>query len=291
MGQNLPLGEFTSFSTLDATEQKLVASAWDGSFKAFCFQSNFPVGSAILAENARGSQRVFAGCNVENDSFAATICAERNAATTAVANGYTRFRAVCVVCRKIPGGSPCGLCRQVLNQFGRDAVLLNIVDTDKNVRRATVGALLPAARGLVYDRIEKLSDEEQALIKRALALKARSYVPYSKNPRGAVFVASNKKGLTRIFSGMACDNASYGGSIAAENVAMYAARIAGYTGDTILITTVKDVSMVNPIDGECLQVLREFGVDSEIFLVGDDGAVAHTSLTDLLPDSFGPESL
>ena len=175
MNTNRPLGESVNFDALDSVSRLLVLAAWEVSHQAYCFQSNFPVGSAILAENASGETKVFHGCNVENEFFPATICAERNAATTAVAEGYTRFLSVAVVCRKIPGGSPCGLCRQFLTQFGRDAVLLSIVDKDKNVRRSTVGELLPAAQGLIVPRgnlpagdlrlIERLGHLQEALLR------------------------------------------------------------------------------------------------------------------------------
>ena len=289
MNENRPLGEHVRFGSLDSLSQHLVTTAWDVSHRAFCFQSNFPVGSAILAENAAGETKVFHGCNVENNFFPATICAERNAGTTAVAEGYTRFSAVAVVCRKIPGGSPCGLCRQFLTQFGLDATLLCVVDHDKNVQLGTVGDLLPAATGLVLP-LSDLPRTDAARVQRLLALKARSYVPYSKNPRGAIFRAANAAGSFKNFSGMACDNASYGGSIAAENVAMYAARTAGYTVSPLLSVTVSDVHSHNPIDGEVLQVLREFGKNPDIILI-DDSRMLVTDLIRLLPDSFGPESL
>jgi len=291
MSKNLPLGILTLFTSLDATAQALVNAAWDASHKAYCFQSNFPVGSAILAANEAGEERVFSGCNVENRYFPATICAERNAGTTAVGEGYTRFKMVAVVCRKIPGGSPCGLCRQFLTQFGHDAILLNIVDKDKNVRISTVGALLPGACEAVVEAYDTLSPIEKRKVDRVLALKAKAYVPYSKSPRGAVFYATSEKGDKRGFAGISADNASYGGSVAPENVAMQTARTAGFTRNVSLFVSVEDVHGHNPIDGEVLQVLREFGIDSPVVLVGPDRSILRTALTSLLPDSFGPDAL
>lgn len=289
-----PLGIHTAFGALNDDEQALVRQAWTGANSSadhgLCFHSDFPVGAAILADNARGETKVFIGCNVENDFFPPTICAERNAATTAAVEGYTRFRAVSVLCRKYPGGSPCGLCRQVLNQFGRDAILLNVVDTDSNVRRATVGELLPAAAARPVSVLE-LSDEDQRLVRRLNRLKSRAHVPYSKRPRSALFLADNGKGKHRVFNGVSDDNASYGGSALAEAVAMRTARTAGYSKQVRLIVTVEDPTAVNPIDGECLQVLREFGADAPVLLVGSNKLAVRTSLVELLPDSFGPESL
>lgn len=289
-----PLGEFTLFSDLVQVERELVRLAQQSANRSadhgLCFKSDFPVGAAILAANDRGESRVFGGCNVENNYFPATICAERNAATTAAYEGYTRFRAVAVLCRKFPGGSPCGVCRQVLNQFGRDAVLLNVCDHASNVRRTTVGALLPSAQGTAADS-STLGAAHRRLLRRLVALRDRSYVPYSKAPRAAIFVSTNAKGQRRSFSGVSDDNASYGASALAEAVAMRTARTAGYTADAKLYVAVDDISAVNPIDGECLQILREFGADAPVILVGPDLVSIEARLEQLLPDSFGPESL
>lgn len=72
---------------------------------------------------------------------------------------------------------------------------------------------------------------------------------------------------------------------------MRTARTAGFHRNVSLIVTVDDTSAVNPVEGECLQVLREFGADAPILLVGPDHSVVRSSLKELLPDSFGPEAL
>jgi len=280
------LGIFTKNADLADVERGLVRAAWDASQRAHCFRSNFPVGSALIAENAKGNRKMFSGCNVENDSFAATICAERNAVTTAVAEGYTRLTHVAVVCRKHPGGSPCGLCRQVLRQFGCDAVLLNICDHDSNVLRATVGDLLPAPTG---ERIAyaALNYRERPLVDRVLRQVGHSHVPYSKDARGAVVCATNAAGDRRRFAGTQIDNASYGGSLSAERTAIAAAVSAGYTTITKLA-----VFGEKPVDGECLQVLREFGgLTAEVVFVAADKSIVRATVDQLLPDSFGPECL
>ncbi|MBZ0189691.1 MAG: cytidine deaminase [Candidatus Obscuribacterales bacterium] len=289
-----PLGILTNFGDLDDNQRELVRTALDGANRSagygLCFHSDFPVGAAIYAANATGETRIFTGCNVENDYFPATICAERNAATTAALFGYTQFLAVAVFCRKYPGGSPCGLCRQVLNQFGRSAILLNVVDHDNNVRRATIGDLLPGAICEAQD-FEHLGESDKRQVRKLVGLMSRCHVPYSKRPRAALFTAKNEKGNTRTFPGVSDDNASYGGSALAEAVAMRTARTAGFGNDVSLMITVENPEGTNPIDGECLQILREFGADAPISLVGPDRRVIRSSLVELLPDSFGPESL
>lgn len=284
------LGLFTRHDDLNAAERTLVKVAMSAPDRAHCFQSNFPVGSAVLAANEEGMVRMFHGCNVENDFFPATICAERNAVTTAVMEGYKRLQTVAVFCRKYPGGSPCGVCRQVLTQFGRGAILLNVVDHDGNVRRGTVDELLPAASGPAIARNAQSVDERK-FAAAALGQRSKSHVPYSKNARGAVLVGFNAGGKRRAFKGAVIDNASYGASVGCESAAMTAARLAGFINEPTLVVTVKDVNGHNPIDGECLQILREFGRDAKILLVGEDQSLVRTTLVELLPDSFGPEAL
>lgn len=111
----------------------------------------------MLAYKENVGFQIFSGCNVENRFFPATICAERNAVTTAIARGYNSILKVAIACKKIPGGNSCGLCRQVLTEWGLDAVVYNVVDSDLNVRRFQVKDLLPAAPGPVrnYPGLEK----------------------------------------------------------------------------------------------------------------------------------------
>jgi len=137
----------TEFKDLSAVEQEIVQKAWDASKRAYCPYSNFPVGAAILAENAAGETKIFDGCNVENASYGGTICAERTAAVEAVKQGYRKFKTIAVVCAKHPGGSPCGFCRQVLREFGLHATVLNIFNTESGVVRWTVEELLPDSFG------------------------------------------------------------------------------------------------------------------------------------------------
>jgi cytidine deaminase len=82
--------------------------------RAYAPYSQYRVGAAIMTK--RGS--VFVGCNVENSTFGATICAERGAIMQMVAHGETDPVACAVVTRD--GGSPCGICRQVLAEFALD---------------------------------------------------------------------------------------------------------------------------------------------------------------------------
>ena len=94
--------------------EQLAHSARAVQAHAYAPASRFRVGAAVLAEDGR----IFSGCNVENASYGLTICAERAAVFTAVANGVRAIRAVAVVTDLVDPARPCGACRQVLAEFG-----------------------------------------------------------------------------------------------------------------------------------------------------------------------------
>ena len=107
--------------------------------KAYAPYSNFRVGAAILTKTGK----VFSGCNVENASYGMTNCAERTAIFAAVAEFGPRLEvtAVAVVNDHGVPCSPCGACRQVIYEFGPDAVVFfQGADGDK---QAHITELLP----------------------------------------------------------------------------------------------------------------------------------------------------
>lgn len=108
--------------------------------------SNFKVGAALQCKNGK----VFTGCNIENSSFSATVCAERTAIFKALSEGENDFCAVAVV-----GGKngeitdycpPCGICRQVLCEFcGNDFEIL--LYNGVEIKKYTLKELLPYSFG------------------------------------------------------------------------------------------------------------------------------------------------
>ena len=119
----------------------LVSAARAAQQQAYAPYSRFRVGAALESEDGR----IFAGCNVENASYGLTICAERAAVCAAVSAGARRFRRVVVVSDCDPPAAPCGACRQVLAEFGRDFRVDGIGPT--GTVSWTIGELLPAAFG------------------------------------------------------------------------------------------------------------------------------------------------
>jgi cytidine deaminase len=118
--------------------------------RAYAPYSGYKVGAAI----ATRSGRVFVGCNVENASYGACLCAERNAIAQMVAAGESGVVACAVVTDGHRPGSPCGICRQVLSEFARDMPIVLVGDgTARGKRRdTTLAALLPDAFRLAKKR-------------------------------------------------------------------------------------------------------------------------------------------
>ena len=116
--------------------EALVRFAIDARQTAYAPYSHYLVGAAVLTEQGE----VITGCNVENASYGATICAERVALTRAVAEGKHNFVAIAVATRD--GGTPCGICRQVMAELGLEMV---VYITDEHGKFWTTGVreLLP----------------------------------------------------------------------------------------------------------------------------------------------------
>ena len=100
------------------TEFELIKLALEAREMAYTPYSHHKVGAALLCKDGT----VFKGCNVENAGYTPTNCAERTAVFKAVSEGYTEFEAIAVVggmdnLKSLPVCAPCGVCRQVLNEF------------------------------------------------------------------------------------------------------------------------------------------------------------------------------
>jgi len=104
-----------------ATRERLLGAARKALKNAYAPYSNFQVGAAILTSKGR----IFTGCNVENASYGVTNCAERTAIFSAVAEEGPGLEILAVAVTNAQGVpcSPCGACRQVIYEFGPDAVV------------------------------------------------------------------------------------------------------------------------------------------------------------------------
>ena len=101
--------------------------------------SRFPVGAALECDDGA----VFTGCNVENASYPAGMCAERVALGAAIAAGARRFTRVVITSTADEPTPPCGICRQALVEFAPDLDVVAIAP-DGRASRWSLAELLPA---------------------------------------------------------------------------------------------------------------------------------------------------
>lgn len=117
----------------------LISKAKEAMANAYVPYSHFQVGAALVTK----SGKIYTGCNVENSSFGATICAERVAFTKAVSEGEREFEAVAVVGSSGDFTYPCGICRQFMSEFGTHLKL--VFGNGKEVKVHSLKDLLPEA--------------------------------------------------------------------------------------------------------------------------------------------------
>jgi cytidine deaminase len=126
-----------------ALRDQLIAAAHEATKQAYAPYSKFYVGAALLTADGK----LFTGCNVENASYGLTICAERNAIFAAVAasnvnpQGKIAIQAIAVVNAQKIACSPCGACRQVIAEFGKDIVVY--YQGASGMKQSTIAELLP----------------------------------------------------------------------------------------------------------------------------------------------------
>lgn len=122
-------------------DKNLINKAMEAKKMAHVPYSGFHVGAAVEMEDGT----VFTGCNIEIVSYSPTICAERTAIFKAVSEGHKRIKKVAVV-----GDShhtfPCGVCRQVIREFGKDVRIL-IANSEDDFLEYSLDELLPHSFG------------------------------------------------------------------------------------------------------------------------------------------------
>lgn len=126
---------------MDINYNELVQLAGFSRMRAYAPYSNFKVGAYLIDEN----DECFYGCNIENASYSATICAERAAFMQAIAAGARSFRAIAIV-----GGIneitdfcyPCGVCLQFMSEFCDDDFQI-ILYNGSEIKVHTLKELMP----------------------------------------------------------------------------------------------------------------------------------------------------
>ena len=124
---------------------ELIQAAIAARRSAYAPYSQFSVGAALVTK----AGKTYTGCNIENVSLGLTICAERSAIATAIAQGSKDFDTIAVVTAGKTPAVPCGACRQVLAEFNPNMKIV-AATTDGKVQELDLAELLPfPAQGIL----------------------------------------------------------------------------------------------------------------------------------------------
>ena len=118
------------------TPEKLIKHALTARKRAAAPYSQYQVGSAILTKD----NTVILGCNVESKAYPTTLCAERVAIFSAIAQGHRKFSALALVTED--GAFPCGSCRQIIHEYAGNIPIYISNESDKHITK-TISELLP----------------------------------------------------------------------------------------------------------------------------------------------------
>lgn len=119
------------------TNDELISKAYEAMKNSYAPYSKFNVGAVALC-----GEKIYIGCNIENASFGATICAERCAIFKAVSDGCTKIDKIVIVCSTHDFAYPCGICRQVMTEFMDENGII-VVTNDKEIREYKLSDLMP----------------------------------------------------------------------------------------------------------------------------------------------------
>lgn len=128
-------------NTIMVTDEELMQIAKEASKHSYSPYSKFPVGAALLYEDGT----IYQGVNVENASFGLTLCAERNAISTAITQGQKgNITSIAIYSPKQKMCAPCGACRQWIWEFtnGKEVKII-LEDKDSGLYTTTIKEILP----------------------------------------------------------------------------------------------------------------------------------------------------
>ena len=122
--------------------QTIIDKAFEASKNSYSPYSNFKVGACLKTEDGK----YFIGTNIENASYGASMCAERNAIYSAYCNGYRKndIELLAVVASSDKIISPCGICRQVMSELLPENCLIILANLQE-YKTILMKELLPMA--------------------------------------------------------------------------------------------------------------------------------------------------
>lgn len=127
------------------TYEELMQKAISATEKSYCPYSKFAVGACLITDDGGA----YTGCNFENASYGLSICAERNAVGSAIADGKTKIKAIAIYSPNQDNCVPCGACRQVLHEFcDNDEDLDIILKNGNELKIYNLAQLLPESFSL-----------------------------------------------------------------------------------------------------------------------------------------------
>lgn len=132
----------TKKSTVDSSlKKKLRKLAYEAYKKAYSPYSTAKVGSALITNK----KKFYTGCNVENGSYGATVCAERNAIGSMINGGDSKISKIYVYTKD--GWPPCGICRQVIKEFASKDLEIILGNSKGKEKILTMDELYPHSFG------------------------------------------------------------------------------------------------------------------------------------------------
>lgn len=121
--------------------KKLILEALKYRERAYAPYSKFKVGAAVIMEDGK----IYSGCNIENASYGATNCAERTAIFKAVSEGGKTIKAIAIVGDLNNYTYPCGICRQVIEEFSDDSTDIVLAKNENDYIVKSLDEILPGA--------------------------------------------------------------------------------------------------------------------------------------------------
>lgn len=130
---------------MNANRAKLIDAARRAAANAYAPYSGVKIGAAVYAGG-----KCYAGCNIENASYGLTVCAERVALFSAVADGARVIDAVAVFSDEV-APVPCGACRQAIAEFAAEECRIYVCKGEE-IEEFCADRLLPRAFKLSEDK-------------------------------------------------------------------------------------------------------------------------------------------